>query len=111
MHVIETGSNLAYTFTYESSDKLLQTDYKSYFYTLYSNWVTDVEYMYETLDELNIYKGTLYAHERLDESIYKVTYKVNNKDVVVYLNYSRNNYTAADGTVVSATSFQPSVLN
>lgn len=111
MHVIETGSNLAYTFTYESSDKLLQTDYKSYFYTLYSNWVTDVEYMYETLDELNIYKGTLYAHERLDESIYKVTYKVNNKDVVVYLNYSRNNYTAADGTVVSAKSFQPSVLN
>ena len=100
MRMIETGSNLSFTFSYDSSEKLLQTDYNNYYYTLYTDWVETVESVYNDLKEMGIYEGELIAHECVAANIFKVTYRTADKDIVVYLNYTRNYYTAADGTQV-----------
>lgn len=92
MRLIETGSNMAYTFTYDSSDELLKTDYNKYYYTLYTNWTSDAKKMYDELNELSIYKGRLKRHERLATDIYKVTYELTSGDIDIYLNYTRNDY-------------------
>ena len=43
MKCIETGSNPAFTFTYDDSSKLLQTNYNNYYYTYYQRWLSDVK--------------------------------------------------------------------
>ena len=100
MRMIETGSNLSFTFSYDSSEKLLQTDYNYYYYTLYTDWLETVKEVYDDLNGLGIYNGELVSHECVSTNIFKVTYATPNGDVVIYLNYTRNNYTATDGTVV-----------
>lgn len=107
MHLLETGSNMAYTFTYDSSEKLLQTDYNTYYYTLYKNWFKDVETMNEELTNLGIYDGRLVSHEKVSNEVYKVTYKTTSgSDIVIYLNYTRNNYTTPDGIVIPHMSYK-----
>ena len=100
MRMIETGSNLSFTFSGDSSEELLQTDYNYYYYTLYTDWIEDVLKVYNTLEELGIYNGELIAHEYIASNIYKVTYKTANGNIQIYLNYTRTDYTAPDGTVV-----------
>ncbi|MBE6130357.1 MAG: hypothetical protein E7183_01345 [Erysipelotrichaceae bacterium] len=100
MRMIETGSNMSFTFSYDSSEKLLQTDYNNYYYTLYTDWLETVKEVYEELDGLGIYNGELVSHECISSNIFKVTYATPDGDVVIYLNYTRNNYVAADGTKV-----------
>lgn len=106
MRMIETGSNMSFTFSYESSEKLLQTDYNSYYYTMYTDWVETVEDVYSKLVELGIYGGELVSHECVSTNVYKVTYRTAKEDIVVYLNYTRNYYTADDGTVVPYKSYK-----
>ena len=100
MRMIETGSNMSFTFSYDSSEKLLQTDYNYYYYTLYTDWLETVKDIYEELNALGIYNGELVAHECISANIFKVTYATADGDVVIYLNYTRNDYIAADGTEV-----------
>lgn len=100
MRMIETGSNMSFTFSGDSSEKLLQTDYNYYYYTLYTDWIDDVTKVYNELNDLGIYDGELIAHEYLNSNVYKVTYRTATGDVQIYLNYSRTDYVAADGTVV-----------
>ena len=57
-------------------------------------------FYYNTLEELGIYNGELIAHEYIASNIYKVTYKTANGNIQIYLNYTRTDYTAPDGTVV-----------
>lgn len=105
MRMIETGSNIDFTFTYESSEKLLQTDYNTYYYTQYTDWLDDVAEIYQTLDDLGIYAMRLTSHERVDNNVFKVVYSDGTNTKTIYLNYTRNPYHATDGTVVEAKSF------
>lgn len=102
MRMIETGSNMTFTLTGDSSEKLLQTDYNTYYYTLYTDWLTDIKSIYDELDNLGIYKLELTNHERLDNNVYKVTYSDVSTSISIILNYTRNPYTVyeADGVTV-----------
>lgn len=102
MRMIETGSNITFTLTGDSSEELLQTDYNTYYYTLYTDWLTDIKSIYDELDSLGIYALELTGHERLDNNVYKVTYSDGGTSISIILNYTRNPYTVyeSDGTTV-----------
>ena len=102
MRMIETGSNMSFTLSGDSSEKLLPTEYNYYYYTLYTDWVDTIIEVYTKLNELGIYDGELVEHECLGSNIYKVVYSTSNGDVTIYLNYTRNNYVAPDGTKVQS---------
>ena len=106
MRMIETGSNMSFTFSYDSSEELLQTDYNKYYYTMYTDWIETVSEVYTKLEQLGIYGGELISHECVSTNVYKVTYRTAKEDIVVYLNYTRNYYTADDGTVVPYKSYK-----
>lgn len=92
MKCIETGSNPSFTFTYDDSSELLQTDYNKYYYTYYERWLEDVKTVCNTLNDLGIYGAKLVAHERLANNVYKVTYQDkadSSKQIQIILNYQR----------------------
>lgn len=101
MKCIETGSNPAFTFTYDDSSELLQTDYNSYYYTLYSRWLGDVKTVSDELNSLGIYNARLVNHERLVNEVYKVTYEtLDGSDTIeIILNYQRTSWTDGINTV------------
>ena len=105
MRMIETGSNMSFTFTGDSSEKLLQTEYNNYYYTLYTYWLDDVKQVYNALDSLGIYAMRFVNHERVSNNVYRVTYSDGVNSKTIYLNYTRNPYTASDGTVVDAKNY------
>jgi len=84
------------------------TDYNSYYYTLYTRWLSDVENICDTLNELNIYSCRLAKHERLDENVYKVTYMNDTTatKIEIVLNYQRINWTYENGVVIPAKSYK-----
>ncbi len=104
MKCIETGSNPAFTFTYDTTSKLLQTDYNNYYYTYYQRWLSDVSNICKELNELYIYECNLVKHERIDNNVYKVVYQNKldeNKVIEIVLNYQRIPWVEqVDGTVV-----------
>lgn len=106
MRCIETGSNPAFTFTYDDSNELLQTDYNTYYYTLYSRWLEDIKTMCDTLNELDIYSCRLVDHTRLDNNVYKVTYQSvdGSQTIEIVLNYQRVSWIGS-GVVVPAKSY------
>lgn len=97
LRCIETGSNPAFTFTYEDSSDLLQTDYNNYYYTLYSRWLDDVKTICNDLNNLGIYSARLVEHTRLGNEVYKVTYQNNVEKIEIIVNYQRIAWT--DGTI------------
>ena len=105
MRMIETGSNMSFTFSYESSEKLLPTHYNYYYYTMYTDWLETVKEVYGDLIELGIYDGELVAHEYVSSNIFKVTYNTAKGEVVIYLNYTRNNYITPNGITVNPKSY------
>ena len=105
MHILETGSNVSFTFSYEDSSKLIQTDYKNYYYTEYSKWTTDVAEMLARIDEIGIHGGELVSHERLANNVYKVKYtNESNMEVEIILNYS-DAAVNVEGKLVAAKSY------
>lgn len=107
MHILETGSNLAYTFGYDNPNKLILTQYNKYFYTEYTEWMAALEKMVKTVGESQIHECVLVNHERLSNSVYRVTYqsktsyfagntleaaRANNQVVEIILNYSTSLY-------------------
>ena len=103
MHILETGSNVAFTFSYEDSSKLIQTDYKNFYYTQYSKWSQDVADMLEVIDEIGIHGGELTSHERIANNVYRVTYK-GATNVEIILNYS-DAAVNVEGKLVAAKSY------
>lgn len=107
MRCIETGSNPAFTLTYDDSTELLRTDYNEYYYTLYTRWLSDIKSICDELNSLEIYSCNLVAHEYISSDVYKVTYKSSDdtKTIEIVLNYSRNvfNY---NGQNISAKSYK-----
>lgn len=98
MKILETGSNIDFTFSYDSSDELIQTDYNYYYYTQYSDWEREVRSLLTVMDSLELHKYYLASHEIVNgnTSVFKVTYKVKDSckalvtddEFSVYLNYS-----------------------
>ena len=107
MKCLETGSNPAFTFTYDDSSELLQTDYNNYYYTLYSRWLGDVEAVCDELNSLGIYNARLVSHERIENDVYKVVYETldGSGNIEILLNYRRTVW--SNGTYsVPAKSYQ-----
>lgn len=105
MRIMETGSNIAFAFTYDSSSELLNTDYNTYFYTTYTEWLSDVEEVYDVIDGSGISRCELVEHEVLGENIYRVTYKNNIETIVILLNYTRVSVNV-DGYIVEPKSYK-----
>lgn len=107
LRCIETGSNLAFTFTYDDSSELLQTDYNNYYYTLYSRWLTDVEDIYQEVNGLGIYGLRLTEHHRLDNNVYKVVYSNadNSEKVEIIINYQDSQW-GQNGITVPGKSYK-----
>lgn len=99
MKCIETGSNPAFTFTYDDSSKLLQTNYNNYYYTYYQRWLSDVKTVCDDLNGLGIYECNLVKHERIANNVYKVTYQNKyspEKEIVIILNYQKIAYSTSE---------------
>lgn len=105
MKLIETGSNPQFTFTYDSSSELIRTEYNYYYNTQYTEWLNEVQTIYNELVNLGIYSGRLIAHEQIDDNIFLVTYQLDNTQIKICLNYSFSPYTVGS-TVVSAKSYE-----
>ena len=105
MHILGSGSNIAFTFSYEDSSSLIQTDYNYYYYTQYTKWLDDVSAYIKELAAYGIHNCVLKDYEAYSNynRVYKVTYQdkasyKNNADLAssnevieVYLNYSDTN--------------------
>lgn len=112
MNILSTGSNVQFTFTYDNSSELIQTDYNHYYYTQYSQWQTEVQEILNVLDGYEIHKYALTNHEVYEgyNSVYKVTYTNKydaNDSFNVYLNYSEKivPITIANGTTQNLASW------
>ena len=106
MKLIETGSNPQFTFTYDSSSELIRTEYNNYYNTQYTEWLGQVELIYNELKDLRIYSGRLISHEKVDDNAYVVTYLLDSGErIKICLNYSFASITVAN-TVVPAKSYE-----
>lgn len=104
MHILETGSNASFTFSYEDSSKLIQTDYKYYYYTQYSKWTQDVFEVTNVVDEIGIHECQLMSHERVANNVYKVTYVGDASNIEIILNYSDASV-EIDGNIIAAKNY------
>ena len=99
MDIYGTGSNVAFTFSYDNSSELIQTAYNYYYYTQYSQWETEVKAVLSELAKYHLHEYVLVNHEQYEghNGVYVVTY-ANKADYLstgtstdtfkVYLNYS-----------------------
>lgn len=101
MHMIETGSNVQFTFTYEDSEKLMLTDYNNYYFTQYEKWLQDVRDLMDTLNGLGIHQGELVSHVQLEPGVFEVKYS---NGVEILLNYTEN-AKEIDGLVIPENSY------
>lgn len=84
MKALETGSNLKYTLSYDSSEKLINTSYNNYFSTYLNNWEEIINKHYVDMNNTNIHGGSLKAHRRVANNVYESTYSNNVKVIVNY---------------------------
>lgn len=106
MKILETGSNIEFTFSYDDSNELIQTDYNYYYYTYYLDWAKEVSSLLTVLNKLELHKYYLASHECVagNTSVFKVTYKVKDEckaqvsdpEFSIYLNYSDMNVNLSD---------------
>lgn len=85
LKVLETGSQLKYTLTYVNPKELLNTEFTMYLSTYYEHWVDLIKEQLNELEALDLYGGHLIKHERIQPSVYKVTYS---HGLELYLNYN-----------------------
>ncbi len=101
LKAIETGSNLKYTLSFDSSQELKETEYNYYISTQYTNWLTRIEEQVKELDEIGVHSGYLVSHELIDNDVVKVTYS---HGLEIIINYNLSDVTI-NGEVIEATSY------
>ena len=97
LKLIETGSNIKYTLTHDSSEELLNTEYNYYMTTHYTNWMNMILDQVTEIDSIGIHQGHLVSHERLSNNVFEVTYS---NGLRIAINYNLSNVTV-EGHVVS----------
>ena len=113
MHILETGSNISFTLSYEDSSALIHTDYNYYYYTQYTKWLEDIEQYSTELAAYGIHNAVLVSHEELGNShnVFKVVYQDKasygqpispSNSIEVYLNYSDAAYTLENGYSIAS---------
>ena len=99
MNIFKTGSNVHFIFSYDSSSKLIQTNYNYYYYTEYKQWKNEVTQVLSEVAKYQLHKYVLDYYEQYNNTsnIYVSTYKekqaalngTNTLDTFkVYLNFS-----------------------
>jgi hypothetical protein len=61
------------------------TKYNQYYYTQYTKWLNEVDFLVKSLNEYKIHEGVLSSHQQLANGVFKVTYS---NGVEVILNYT-----------------------
>jgi hypothetical protein len=91
LKAIETGSNLNFTWSYEDTIQLTQTEYSQYYSTHYKNWIDKAVNAYHELNDLDIYGSQIEDHKVLnkDGSLVEVSYK---NGLVIRINYNNTTY-------------------
>lgn len=84
LKVIETGSNLKYTLSFDDSSELKSTQFNYYYATLYTNWLSQIEEDVNLLDALGIHEGYLIHHEQVQSNVFFVEYSHGLKIVLNY---------------------------
>lgn len=105
LKAIETGSNLKYTITKDSSEELLNTPYNNYLSTTYANWKETMVEQYNEINSLGIYSSELINHRRIRHEVFQVEY---DNGTVITINYNPNsiNY---NGVVIPGLSYYKEV--
>ena len=98
LKVLETGSNVKYTLSYDDSKELKETPYNYYLSTQYENWLTDIAEQITEINAIGIHEGMLVNHEILANNVVKVTYS---HGLEIILNYNLSAVTIEGITIPS----------
>jgi hypothetical protein len=96
LKILETGSNVKFTLSYEDSIELRDTEYNYYLSTQYENWIDDMEQMVETIDQIGIHQGRLIGHRIIQNNVVEVEYS---NGVIILLNYNLSSVTIGTDTI------------
>lgn len=105
LNLVEYGAAPHFMFTWKSASDIKNTGLNRYYATSYDNWKDDAIAIYtEVNDALKYVNGAMIVnHEVQDGGLKVVTYS---NGVVIYINESAAEQTAADGTVVPARDYK-----
>lgn len=98
LKLIETGSNLKYTLSFDDPRKLINTEYNEFMSTYYGYWTDIIQRQTEELNNIKLYEGYLVDHERVSRDVYKVTYS---NGLEIYINYNLSSV-SVDGITINS---------
>ena len=100
LKAIETGSNLAFTLSYEDTRILLDTHYNYLYGTYYINWKYKIISLNKQLNEIGIYESRLVNHEYITDNVVKVQYE---NGLTIIINFDDATYQdRASGLAIAA---------